>query len=898
MTQFVKDIKLKADGAGKTANDINKVGTASKKTEKNVGSMIKKFAGFAAVAVILKKVAKELAAMTREAIDAQETTSKFGTVFRDVSKDAENFAKNLADSFGLAKVEAKGLLADTGDLLTGFGFTQESALDLSNEVQKLAVDLASFTNFSGGAEGASKALTKALLGERESVKSLGISILEEDVKAKMYLQSQEGMIFATERQAKAYATLTIAQEQSQNAIGDFARTSDQTANRIRIAEAAIKGWRVEMGSNFTPLVNKGASAVTEFFKRATETSLETTIRQLKDMGAEMGDISELVLINNLLKADDALEESGNQFDKLAKKASKLSEAISKNEDNEWEIDTKKARGDVDALTKQATEYGKISSDNRLKVKEFEKEYEDASYARRIVLAKEISALNIEADAYDQLVPKRNKDRVAILKTMLASENLTKQTKAYGKALDDYYNKSTQSKQALLEQTTVANLLEKGIDDLGKKYKWTAEQADDFKKSLGELTKEMQAGGVSDISLRLQADDTLFSAKLKALKTAFDSGEMSKLQYTALVAQVTEEQINESILQPLQEIPVVEGPVVNLQTDAQKFIDGHSQMFDDINSIASDASNVYDNIIEGRFQSELQLMKDGLEYKKADVDKRSKMEQDLNSKYKDQRIAAFRFQQAADSASVAISTIKNSIEIGVAQPWLLAATLGAGIAAEAAIWSQPVPAYAEGGMLPYSGSAQMFVANENEQEAVITGTGIDVVGGAIGIDELNSGQVPQKILNEYYNIIGDSKNINSDYRNIIGYETGGIFNEYYDNINRYETGGMVNNDYKNIVGYETGGIINEHNSVYNPQKNIDEYIKNINSYESGGIVNDYYSSDYSRTANNSNSAQTNNSPIFNLNIEGDLIVDSDERVNQIADRMEYLSKKGHNEIATK
>ena len=194
--------------------------------------------------------------MLKAASDAEETFSKFSVVFRGVSKQADAVADNLVKNFGLAGSKAKELLSDTGDLLTGFGFTQKMALNLADEVNQLAVDLASFTNFAGGAEGASKALTKALLGERESVKSLGISILEEDVKKKVALLRSQGMTFATMRQAKAFATLKIAQEQSKNAIGDYNRTQDQFANKARLLSARVLDMKEKFGKIMIPLALK------------------------------------------------------------------------------------------------------------------------------------------------------------------------------------------------------------------------------------------------------------------------------------------------------------------------------------------------------------------------------------------------------------------------------------------------------------------------------------------------------------------------------------------------------------------------------------------------------------------------------------------------------------------
>jgi len=208
--------------------------------------------------------------LVKMASDAEETSSKFATVFQDVSDEAAKTAKNLAVNFGLSTKAAKQLLSDTGDLLTGFGFTGQAALDLSTKVNELAVDLASFTNYSGGAEGASAALTKALLGERESVKSLGISIMETDVQAKVLELTQQGMTFETDRQAKAYATLFIAQEQSKNAIGDFSRTSEGFANQMRILKARVNDVVVALGEKLLPIATRMVGKVTEVINKVNE----------------------------------------------------------------------------------------------------------------------------------------------------------------------------------------------------------------------------------------------------------------------------------------------------------------------------------------------------------------------------------------------------------------------------------------------------------------------------------------------------------------------------------------------------------------------------------------------------------------------------------------------------
>lgn len=186
----------------------------------------------------------------KAASDFAETNQKFNVVFRSVASEAESMSKTLVDTYGFSERASKELLGSTGDLLTGFGFTSDEAIKLSGEVSKLAADLASFANFQGGTVGAVQALNKALVGERESVKALGIVIREEAVAERVRLLGKKDITGAELLQAKAQASLTIAFEQSKNAIGDVVRTSQQYANQVRFLTADIDDLQVMIGNKF------------------------------------------------------------------------------------------------------------------------------------------------------------------------------------------------------------------------------------------------------------------------------------------------------------------------------------------------------------------------------------------------------------------------------------------------------------------------------------------------------------------------------------------------------------------------------------------------------------------------------------------------------------------------
>ena len=221
---------------------------------KSLGPTFKKMAliGTASFATIGAGVWKA----TQNAVNAQEIFNKFDTVFDDVGNKAEEVAMDLRNNWGLAESSAKDLLSSTGDLLSGFGFTGEAALDLSEQTQKLAIDLASFTNLQGGAERASGILTKALLGEKDSLVALGIKILDSDVNQRLLAEGKGELEGLALRQAKAEITLQLAIEQSGKAIGDYERTSESAANKQRELKERIKELSEKIGMTFIPILEE------------------------------------------------------------------------------------------------------------------------------------------------------------------------------------------------------------------------------------------------------------------------------------------------------------------------------------------------------------------------------------------------------------------------------------------------------------------------------------------------------------------------------------------------------------------------------------------------------------------------------------------------------------------
>jgi hypothetical protein len=204
----------------------------------------------------ISKLGSEVVRGIKLATDLGESTNKLKVTFSSVSQEAFKLRDNLTTSFGLSKIQATELLGATGDLLTGFGFTQEKALELSNQVQELSVDLASFQNLEGGAEQASIALTKALLGETESAKSLGIVIRQNTPEFREQVNTLMETQGVTVQVAKSQVILQEAMKQSKNALGDYERTTESLANRQRTLKNRTDDIITTFGANFLPVLNQ------------------------------------------------------------------------------------------------------------------------------------------------------------------------------------------------------------------------------------------------------------------------------------------------------------------------------------------------------------------------------------------------------------------------------------------------------------------------------------------------------------------------------------------------------------------------------------------------------------------------------------------------------------------
>jgi hypothetical protein len=248
---------------GRNANDAGgKAGGALSK----LGGGLLKFGKFAAIG--LAGVGVGLVAVAPKIFGAAANLELLGkkskTVFGSEIGNVEKWAKANANAMGLTSREATGLAAGFGDLLIPMGFTRKEAADMSTKVLGLSGALAEWSGGTRTAAEVSEILSAAMLGERDALKGLGISITEADVKARLLKNGQDKLTGSALQQAQAIATQQLIMEKSTDAQAAFAKGGDSLARKMEVSKAKVKEMGQELLVTATPALKKIADLIAKF----------------------------------------------------------------------------------------------------------------------------------------------------------------------------------------------------------------------------------------------------------------------------------------------------------------------------------------------------------------------------------------------------------------------------------------------------------------------------------------------------------------------------------------------------------------------------------------------------------------------------------------------------------
>ncbi|MGL5152983.1 MAG: hypothetical protein ACRC7N_20690, partial [Clostridium sp.] len=263
---------------------------ASAKKWEEAGSKVQSFGnkltiGVTAPLILAGKKTFDLAS------DMEENLNKVQATFKQNADEIIKWSDTTLKAYGIGKGSALEYTATVGDMLNGMGFAQNQVLGLSKQIVEMSADIGSFKN--AEPEEVFKAITAALTGEREQLKKYGYVINDAILQEYAHAQGIKKKLSEMSLQEKALLTLSKIQLYATDAEGDFAKTSESSANSVKIFKESAKQLGATLGTELLPMLTPVIQSATEMVQTFANMDDETrkNIVQLGLLVAMVGPVT-------------------------------------------------------------------------------------------------------------------------------------------------------------------------------------------------------------------------------------------------------------------------------------------------------------------------------------------------------------------------------------------------------------------------------------------------------------------------------------------------------------------------------------------------------------------------------------------------------------------------------
>lgn len=308
-------------------------------------------------------------------------------------------AERNAAAMGLTKGAYIDATAAAADLLVPLGFTRQSASEMSVEITNLSGALSEWTGGQQDATQVSEVLRKAMLGEREGLKGLGISISEADVKQRLLREGKDKLTGSAEQQAKAEATLALIMEKSSDAQEAYATNTDSALRKQNEMNASMSEAKERLASSLAPAFSTMIGLAADF---------ANGLASLADSFYSFLNPAESAL-ENYEAQSRAVEDLNTRMPNLVARYNELKTQTNLNADEQRELE--KIMKEIGATVPQSVaafdEYGNILGINTEKVAAFSKQQEKLQEQMRNIAietnTKKLKELRKEYESYEEAI---------------------------------------------------------------------------------------------------------------------------------------------------------------------------------------------------------------------------------------------------------------------------------------------------------------------------------------------------------------------------------------------------------------------------------------------------------------------------------------------------------------
>jgi hypothetical protein len=292
-----------------------------------ITSGVTKFAGVAGLAFGVGEIIGYGKQLFDLSVKMDTLNRKAATVFGQALPAITAAARENATAMGLTSQQYVAAATELGDLLIPMGLQRQEAADISLELVNLSGALSEWTGGQRTSEEVSRTLAKALLGEREELKQLGISIKESDVQNRLREKGLASLTGKFLEQAKAVATLELITEKSVDAQNSYAENSDSLVRRQAELTAKVEDLQERLATALLPVLERLFSVV------ETGAGLMVELAEAFDLGST----SAKNVVDSVFEQEQAFSDLEAAFSPLIQRYDELSAKTSLSGEEQQEL---------------------------------------------------------------------------------------------------------------------------------------------------------------------------------------------------------------------------------------------------------------------------------------------------------------------------------------------------------------------------------------------------------------------------------------------------------------------------------------------------------------------------------------------------------------------------------
>ncbi|WMJ23454.1 hypothetical protein RBG61_01950 [Paludicola sp. MB14-C6] len=207
--------------------------------------------------VMTAGVTLPLAYVGKEALEAAsdlvEVQNVVDVAFKDSAESVNKWSKSLLDSHGISELTAKQYSGLFKSMANGMEIVDHTGEEMSKQLTERMSDIASYRNLSF--ERAGTMLKSVFTGETESLKEIGVIMTEANLNAYALAHGMEEISDSMTQAEKVQLRYNFVMDATREMQGDFARTSDSTANQMKQAQERVKKLSIELAQELLPIAN-------------------------------------------------------------------------------------------------------------------------------------------------------------------------------------------------------------------------------------------------------------------------------------------------------------------------------------------------------------------------------------------------------------------------------------------------------------------------------------------------------------------------------------------------------------------------------------------------------------------------------------------------------------------